>query len=328
MKICVIGGAGYIGSHVVLELIKKGNKVIVIDNLSTGLKEMVHKDAIFYNADITKKETIIKVFEKEKDIDVVMHLAAKLIVPESVKEPLKYYYNNVEGLRILLETMVDFNIKNIIFSSTAAVYGSLNKDILEETDPTCPINPYGETKIACEKMLKWVAEVHPINFCIFRYFNVAGADKSLKIGLKKDNLTHIIPVTIQTALGQRSEMTIFGDQYNTPDGTCIRDYIHVSDIASAHLLAAKYLLEKKESLLCNLGSNNGYSVKEIIHEVEKIKPVNYKMGTKRDGDSAITTASNKLAKAKLGWVPKYSLEEIIKTDMEFRIKQQQKTKNI
>lgn len=323
MKVCVIGGAGYIGSHTVYELIRDGHEVVVIDNLSTGKKEMIHKDAKFYLGDITNESSLTEIFKKECDIkpfDVVMHFAAKLIVPESVEQPLEYYYNNVEGVRIMLSVMKDFNIKNIVFSSTAAVYGEPEKDICEETDKTNPINPYGETKLADEKLIKWVCKRYNMNYCIFRYFNVAGADESLEIGLNKDNLTHIIPVTVQSALGIREKMVVFGNDYDTKDGTCVRDYIHVSDLAYAHVLGAKYLVENSKSLLVNLGSNEGYTVLEIIKEVEKYYKVNYEIGERRPGDPAKIVASNKKAKELLGWMPKRNLSDIIQSDIEYRKK--------
>ena len=323
MKVCVIGGAGYIGSHAVYELIRDGHEVIVIDNLSTGRKEMVHKDAKFYLGDITKEKELTEIFKQEcniKPFDVVMHFAAKLIVPESVEQPLEYYFNNVEGVRIMLSVMKDFDIKNVVFSSTAAVYGEPEKDICEETDKTNPINPYGETKLADEKLIKWVCERYNMNYCIFRYFNVAGADESLEIGLNKDNLTHIIPVTVQTGLGIREKMIVFGNDYDTKDGTCVRDYIHVSDLAYAHVLGAKYLVENNKSLLVNLGSNEGYTVLEIIKEVEKYYKVNYEIGDRRPGDPAKIIASNNKAKELLGWSPKRNLSDIIKSDIEYRKK--------
>ncbi|MBE6153056.1 MAG: UDP-glucose 4-epimerase GalE [Firmicutes bacterium] len=323
MKVCVIGGAGYIGSHAVYELIRDGHEVVVIDNLSTGKKEMVHKDAKFYLGDITIAENLKEIFKQEceiKPFDVVMHFAAKLIVPESVEQPLEYYYNNVEGVRIMLSVMKDFNIKNVVFSSTAAVYGEPEKEICEETDRTNPINPYGETKLASEKLIKWVCERYNMNYCIFRYFNVAGADESLEIGLNKDNLTHIVPVTVQTALGIRDKMIVFGNDYDTKDGTCVRDYIHVSDLAYAHVLGAKYLVNNNKSLLVNLGSNEGYSVLEIIKEVEKYYKVNYEIGERRAGDPAKLIASNNKAKELLGWTPKRNLSDIIKSDINYRIK--------
>ncbi len=323
MKVCVVGGAGYIGSETVYELIRNGHEVVVIDNLSTGKKEMVHKSAKFYLGDITKEEDLKHIFEQEcmiKHFDVVMHFAAKLIVPESVEKPLEYYHNNVEGLRILLSVMNDFNIKNIVFSSTAAVYGEPNKDICEESDLTKPINPYGETKLVCENMIKWVCQRYDMHYCIFRYFNVAGADETLEIGLDKSNLTHIVPITVETALGLREKMTVFGNDYNTKDGTCIRDYIHVQDLAYAHVLGAQYIFENEENLLLNLGSNNGYTVLEIIKEVEKYYKVNYEIGKRRAGDPAKIVASNKKACEKLGWKPKRTLSDIIKSDLDYRMK--------
>ena len=323
MKVCVIGGAGYIGSHAVYELIRDGHEVVVIDNLSTGLERMVHKDAKFYLGDITKKEELNNIFKKEceiKPFDVVMHFAAKLIVPESVTHPLEYYHNNVEGVRIMLEVMVENNIKNVVFSSTAAVYGEPVKPVCEEDDLTKPINPYGESKLACEKLIEWVSKAHDLNYCIFRYFNVAGADESLEIGLDKEKLTHIVPIVNEVALGKREKVMVFGDDYDTPDGTCIRDYIHVTDLAQAHILGAKYILKNNKSLLVNLGSNEGYSVMEVIKEVEKISPVKYEMDARREGDPAKLIASNKRAKEILGWEPKYKLFEIVKSDYDFRAK--------
>lgn len=323
MKVLVIGGAGYIGSHATYELIRNGHEVVVIDNLSTGLREMVHKDAKFYLGDTTFKEQMTDIFKKECDIkpfDVVMHFAAKLIVPESLSQPLQYYHNNVEGVRIMLEVMTEFNIKNVVFSSTAAVYGDPVKPICEEEDITLPINPYGASKLASEGMIKWVCNAYQMNYCIFRYFNVAGADKSLEIGLKKDHLTHLVPIVIQAALGMRDKVVVYGDDYDTKDGTCVRDYIHVSDLARAHVLGAKYLVNNHKSLLVNLGSNDGYTVKEVIEEVQKIKPVKYEIGPRREGDPAKLIASNTKAKEILGWAPIYNLKDIIETDMGFRMK--------
>lgn len=323
MKVLVIGGAGYIGSHAVYELIKDNHEVVVMDNLSTGKEYMIHKSAKFYLGDITKKEDLIDVFSKEcniKPFDVVMHFAAKLIVPESVKQPLEYYHNNIEGVRLMLEVMTEFNIKNVVFSSTAAVYGEPIKPVCEESDITIPINPYGDSKVATERMIKWVCNAYNMNYCIFRYFNVAGADESLEIGLDKPNLTHLVPIVNQVILGLKDKMMVFGDDYNTPDGTCIRDYIHVSDLARAHIMGAKYITENNKSILLNLGSNNGYSVKEVIDIASKYGNVNYEVVGRRVGDPAKLIASNTLAKEVLGWTPKYTLDDMIRTDLEFRRK--------
>ena len=318
MRVLVVGGAGYIGSHTVYELIKDHQEVIILDNLSSGYMELVHPDAKFYKGDIRVKEDIVNVFKQEK-IDVVMHFAAKIIVPESVNQPLEYYHNNVEGVRTLLEVMNEFNVKKLVFSSTAAVYGEAS-GVCKETDITQPINPYGETKLATEKMIQWVANAHGFNYVIFRYFNVAGADKSLKIGLMKDQLTHLIPVAIQGIIGLRDHLTIYGDDYPTKDGTCIRDYIHVSDLAYAHVLGARYLNGGGRSEIMNLGSNSGYTVLEVAKAVNEIAPLKYIIGPRRDGDPAELIASNDKAKNILKWIPKYTLKDIVLSDYNYRKK--------
>lgn len=323
MKVCVIGGAGYIGSHAVLELVNDGHEVVVIDNLSTGTRDAVDEKARFYLGDITNEKQLFDIFSEETLLgrfDAVMHFAAKIVVPESVSHPLEYYHNNVEGVRIMLKTMVQHGIRNVIFSSTAAVYGDVKKDICTEDDELKPINPYGESKLASERLIHWVAQAYDMNYCIFRYFNVAGAHESLKIGLKRDNLTHIIPITVQTALKLRESMVIFGDDYPTPDGTCIRDYIHVADLAFAHVLGMKYIVNENKSATINLGSSTGYSVKQVIDEVSQYFPVNYSIGPRREGDPAKLIASSERAKNLLGWTVKRTLKDIIKTDLDFRIR--------
>lgn len=318
MRVLVVGGAGYIGSHTVYELIKNHQEVIILDNLSSGYMELVHPDATFYQGDIRNKADVIRVFAKEQ-IDVVMHFAAKIVVPESVKEPLEYYYNNVEGVRVLLEVMKEFDVKKIVFSSTAAVYGEAS-GVCHEDDPTVPINPYGETKLATEKMIKWVSNAYGFHYVIFRYFNVAGADVSLKIGLMKDQLTHLIPVAIQGIIGLRDHLMIFGDDYPTKDGTCIRDYIHVSDLAYAHVLGAHYLFNGGTSETMNLGSNAGFTVKEVAEAVNAIAPLKVVIGPRRDGDPAELVASNEKAKRILKWTPKYNLKDIVLSDYLYRKK--------
>lgn len=323
MKVCVIGGAGYIGSHAVYELLRAKHEVVVIDNLSTGQRDFVPEQVPFYFGDITDQNCLSQIFTietKKKPFDVVMHFAAKLIVPESVTMPLEYYHNNVEGVRIMLAVMVEHGIKNVVFSSTAAVYGDSTKDACEEDDVLLPINPYGETKLAAEREIKWVCAAYGMQYCIFRYFNVAGADASLEIGLKKDVQTHIIPITVQTALKLRDSMVIYGDDYNTPDGTCIRDYIHITDLAKAHVLGAEYVVNQHQSGIFNLGSNSGYSVKEVVEAVEKYYPVNYSYGQRRPGDPAKLIASTKRAKEILGWKPELSLDDIVRSDIAFRQK--------
>ncbi len=318
MRVLVVGGAGYIGSHTVYELIKDGQEVVILDNLSSGYMELVHPEAKFYKADIRVKEDIKHVFDHEK-IDVVMHFAAKIVVPESVEIPLEYYYNNVEGVRILLEVMNEYNVKKIVFSSTAAVYGEAS-GVCHEDDQTLPINPYGETKLTTEKMIKWVANAHGFTYVIFRYFNVAGADASLKIGLMKDQLTHLIPVAIQGIIGIRDHLTIYGNDYPTKDGTCVRDYIHVSDLAYAHVLGAHYLQKGGQSETMNLGSNAGYTVLEVANAVNEIAPLKVVMGPRRAGDPAELIASNDKAKRILGWVPKFNLKDIVRSDYNYRKK--------
>ena len=317
MKVLVVGGAGYIGSHAVLELIKAQHEVLVFDNLSSGFQDMVAKEATLIIGDIRDKQALDQVFQKHQDIDVVMHFAAKIVVPESVEQPLEYYSNNVEGVRILLDSMQEHNIKNIVFSSTAAVYGEAS-GVCYEDDPTHPINPYGETKLATERMIKWVTEAYGMKYLIFRYFNVAGADHSLKVGLKKDQLTHLIPVAIQALIGLREKLLIYGNNYDTEDGTCVRDYIHVSDLAYAHVLGAEYLSNGGFSTTINLGSNQGYSVLDVAKTVQKLGNMQYEITERRPGDPAKLIASNDKAKAILKWTPKYGLEDIIRSDYEFR----------
>jgi UDP-glucose 4-epimerase len=317
MKVLVVGGAGYIGSHAVLELIKKQHEVIVFDNLTSGFEDMVSEQATLIIGDIRDKSALDDVFKKHNDIDVVMHFAAKIVVPESVEKPLEYYSNNVEGVRVLLESMQEHNIKNIVFSSTAAVYGEAS-GVCFEDDPTHPINPYGETKLATERMIKWVTQAYGMKYLIFRYFNVAGADQSLKVGLKKDQLTHLIPVAIQALIGLREKLLIYGDDYDTEDGTCVRDYIHVSDLAYAHVLGATYLKDGGQSTTINLGSNQGYSVLDVAKTVQKLGDMTYEITERRPGDPAKLIASNEKAKTLLHWEPKYGLEDIVNSDFEFR----------
>ena len=278
---------------------------------------MVSEQATLIVGDIRDKAALDHVFKTHNDIDVVMHFAAKIVVPESVEQPLEYYSNNVEGVRVLLESMKDHNIKNIVFSSTAAVYGEASGVCFEE-DETRPINPYGETKLATERMIKWVTQAYGMKYLIFRYFNVAGADQSLKVGLKKDQLTHLIPVAIQALIGLREKLLIYGNDYDTEDGTCVRDYIHVSDLAYAHVLGAKYLKDGGQSTTINLGSNQGYSVLDVAKTVQKLGEMKYQITERRPGDPAKLIASNEKAKTLLHWEPKYGLEDIVNSDFEFR----------
>jgi len=324
MKVLVVGGAGYIGSHTTYELIRAGHEVLVLDNLSTGSRKNVHPKARFELGDIRQKGDITRVLEAEaqtgRPIDVAMHFAAKLIVPESLGQPLAYYENNVEGLRTMLEALVDYDIRNVVFSSTAAVYGEPKTSECREDDATDPINPYGETKLACEKMIKWVAAAHGLNYCILRYFNVAGADASLEIGLDKDQLTHLVPLIMQAALGLRDKLSIFGNDYDTPDGTCIRDYVHVTDLAQAHILGAEYITKNNESVLANLGSGTGFSVKQVVDTALELFDVPFEYAPRRPGDPAKLIANIEHARTVLGWEPQHDLRSILQSDYDFRKK--------
>jgi UDP-glucose 4-epimerase len=250
----------------------------------------------------------------------VLHFAAKIVVPESVAQPLDYYHNNVEGVRVLLECVRDFGVKHFIFSSSAAVYGENKKGVCIETDETKPINPYGESKLACEKLIYWTARAHDFNYLIFRYFNVAGADESMRIGVKKDQLTHLIPICIQAAMGKREKLVIAGSDYDTPDGTCVRDYNHVTDVAIAHGLGAEYLEKNAESQIMNIGSKKGFSVLEVAEEVNRITAMRYEYGPRRDGDPAILVADASKIEGVLGYRPKFSLADMIRSDLAFRKK--------
>lgn len=305
MSILVLGGAGYIGSHAVYQLIEQGKDVVVIDNLQTGHRDAVHPKAIFYEGDIRNIDFLRTVFQ-EQSIQAVLHFAANSLVGESMAKPLQYFDNNVYGTQVLLQAMTEFNIDKIIFSSTAATYGNVTTMPITENTPTNPTNAYGETKLTMEKMIKWCEQAYGIRYVSLRYFNVAGAREDGVIGEDHTPETHLVPIILQTALGQRKEITIFGDDYNTEDGTCIRDYIHVEDLIEAHLLALKYLIDGGDSNIFNLGSNKGFSVKEMIEEARKVTghPIPAVLGERRAGDPDILIASSEKAKTILGWAPK------------------------
>lgn len=316
MKIAVLGGAGYIGSHTVYELIDRGCDVIVIDSLETGHIKAVHPKAKLYKGDIRDSEFLDNVFEKEKGIDVVIHFAAYSLVGESMTDPLKYYKNNMYGTMVLLEAMVKHGIDKIVFSSTAATYGEPEKTPILETDRTSPTNTYGETKLSMEKMFKWTGLAHGIKFVSLRYFNACGAHTNGLIGEDHSPETHLIPLILQVPNGKRDAISIFGTDYNTPDGTCIRDYIHVLDLAQAHILAAEYLMKGNDSSIFNLGNGVGHSVKQVIETAKRVTglPIKVILGERRAGDPAILIASSEKAKSVLGWKPRHDdLEEIIST---------------
>jgi UDP-glucose 4-epimerase len=312
MAILVLGGAGYIGSHTVYELIDAGRDVVVADNLLTGFKEAVHPKARFYQADIRDRKAMDSLFEKEQ-IEGVIHFAASSQVGESMSDPLKYYDNNLCGTTCLLQSMVAHGVDKIVFSSTAATYGEPEQIPILETDRTQPTNCYGETKLAMEKMMSWTSRAHGLRYVALRYFNACGAHPSGKIGEAHNPETHLIPVILQVPNGQREKLSIFGGDYPTKDGTCVRDYIHVRDLAEAHLLALEHLEKTGESGVFNLGSGDGYSVKEIIDTARRItgKEIPAKIEPRRAGDPSVLIASNKKAEEVLGWTPKRGLEEII-----------------
>jgi len=314
-KVLVLGGAGYIGSHAVARLVESGHEVVVVDNLLTGHKKAIHPSATFYEGDIRDKAFLSGVFDKEK-VEQVVHFAASSLVGESVENPLKYFNNNVYGMEVLLEVMNDHHVKEIVFSSTAATYGEPKETPISELTPTNPKNPYGESKLMMEKMMKWCDEAYGMKYVSLRYFNVAGAMPDASIGEDHHPETHLLPIILQVALKQRECLNIFGDDYPTPDGTCIRDYVHVLDLVDAHILALNYLDHHDESQIINLGSSNGFSVKELLDEAIRVtkEEIPFEMSPRRAGDPAILVASNEKAKKILGWNPTHTdIETIIST---------------
>jgi UDP-glucose 4-epimerase len=315
MKILVCGGAGYIGSHVVRALVERHYDVIVVDNFSTGHPGAVPENVPVIESDIRDPVLLKKVFE-EHSIGCVMHFCANSLVGESMEQPLKYYHNNVYGTLCLLETMVECEVKKFVFSSSAAVYGEPKELPITEESEKSPTNTYGETKLAVEKMLKWMDAAYGLKSMVFRYFNAAGADPSGEIGEDHEPETHLIPLILQTALGLREKISIFGEDYKTTDGSCVRDYIHVLDIAAAHILGMEKLMSGGDSNIYNLGDGQGFSVKEVIGKAKALTGRKFKveMAERRPGDPATLIASSEKAKQELGWSPEHSdLENIIKT---------------
>lgn len=318
----VAGGAGYIGSHMVLYLLDKGYNPIVYDNLSEGHREAV-LGGTFIEGDLSDKTKLNEVF-KSYDISAVMHFAASCYVGESVTNPAKYYKNNVVTTLNLLDTMIENNIDKFIFSSTCATYGLPQYLPLTETHPQSPVNPYGNTKLAVELILKDYAKAYDLKSVAFRYFNAAGADPQGRIGEAHDPETHLIPNVIKSALGVGEPLKIFGDDYDTPDGTCVRDYIHVLDLAQAHLLGLEKLFEGHKSDFFNLGNGEGYSNKQVIETVEKIsqRKVEYSFAPRREGDPPTLIGSSKKAFEQLNWKPEYaSLDKIVETAWNWHKKQ-------
>ena len=314
MSILVCGGAGYIGSHMVAELLENNQDVVILDNLEKG-----HKDALLggklYVGDLRDKEILNKVFTENK-IEAVIDFAAYSLVGESMTEPLKYFNNNVYGTINLLEAMKDHNVKYIVFSSTAATYGEPKFIPIAEDSDTIPTNAYGESKLLVEKILRWCDHAYGIKFTALRYFNAAGAHINGKIGEDHSPETHLIPIILDVALGNRDKIMMFGDDYDTVDGTCVRDYIHVSDLASAHSLALKRLMNGGDSAIYNLGNGTGFSVKEVVDVARRVTghPIPAEVAPRRAGDPATLIASSERAIKYLGWEPKFNdLETIIST---------------
>ena len=315
MRLLVLGGAGYIGSHTAVELLESGHEVVIVDSLVTGYEAAVPEGASFYQGDIRDYDFLNDLFKKEA-IDAVIHFAAFSLVGESVTDPLKYYENNLYGTKVLLKAMIDNGVNKIVFSSTAATYGEPENIPILEDDRTCPTNPYGETKLAMEKMMKWSANAYGLKYVSLRYFNACGAHKSAKIGEAHNPESHLIPLVLQVPNGKRESVSIYGTDYDTPDGTCIRDYIHVTDLAKAHILAVEYLMKGGESNVFNLGNGVGYSVREVIETARRVTghPIPAVEIPRRAGDPARLVASGEKAKTVLGWEPKItSLEDIIRS---------------
>ena len=315
MAILVCGGAGYIGSHAVHVLVEKGEQVVIVDNLQTGHRGALNPAAKFYEGDIRDASVLDRIFTENK-IEAVIHFAANSLVGESMEKPLLYFNNNVYGMQVLLEAMVRHGVDKIVFSSTAATYGEPKRVPIHEDDETCPTNTYGETKLTMEKMMKWVSRANGVRYVSLRYFNAAGALPDGSIGEDHKTETHLIPLILQVPTGRRDHITVFGDDYPTPDGTCLRDYIHVVDLADAHVLALEYLRKGGASDIFNLGNGQGFSVKEMIAAAEKAtgRSIKVEIGARRAGDPAQLIASSEKARTVLGWKPQFTdVEQVIGT---------------
>jgi len=322
MAILVCGGAGYIGSHMVAALVEKGYDTIVVDNLDMGHPSAVWPGATFYEADVRDANQMGKIF-KANEIDAVVNFAAHMVVPESVENPAKYYDNNITGTLTLLNLMQKHGVKKLVFSSSASVYGIPETVPITEDMPTAPISPYAETKLAAEKIFKWYDNAYGLKYVALRYFNVAGAHESADIGEDHDPESHLIPMCIQAAQGKIALFKLYGDDYETPDGSCIRDYVHVMDLADAHILALKKLERKPVSATYNLGSQHGFSNKEIIAKVKEItgKDFPVEVNPRRPGDPPTLIASSQKIRNELGWNPtRTTIETIISTAWAWHLK--------
>ena len=315
MTVLVTGGAGYIGSHMVLRLADAGQAVVVLDNLTTGFDWAIDHRATFVQGNAGDIELVTRLIA-EHGITEIVHFAGSIVVPESVSDPLKYYANNTATSRNLIEAAVKSGVKHFIFSSTAAVYGMTGLAPVVETTPLNPMSPYGRSKLMTEWMLADVAAAHPMTYGVLRYFNVAGADPGKRSGQSTPLATHLVKVACQTALGQREKMDIFGTDYETPDGTCVRDYIHVTDLIAAHALLLKHLRAGGESTTLNCAYGQGYSVRQVVDTVRAVSGVNFRAdeGPRRAGDPASITATGEKVRSLLGWVPQHDdLTEIVES---------------
>lgn len=321
MKVLVTGGAGYIGSHVTYQLMQKGHQVVVIDNLSTGKKESV-LDAELIVGDIGDLPLVDKLI-KQKGIEAILHFAGNIVVPESVENPLKYYANNTKNSLELIRLAHQNKIDKFIFSSTAAVYGMPESGVCHEQTPTIPINPYGRSKLMTEWMLEDLAYSSTFRYVALRYFNVAGAHVGGLLGQCSPLSTHLIKVACETSLGKRESMAIFGTDYDTKDGSCVRDYIHIDDLAHAHILALEFLANGGQSQILNCGYGHGHTVKEVIETVKRISGVDFKVieSARREGDSPFLISQANKIKEVLGWKPKYNdLDLMVKTARDWEAK--------
>ncbi|HUZ67782.1 MAG TPA: UDP-glucose 4-epimerase GalE [Beijerinckiaceae bacterium] len=306
MSVLVTGGAGYIGGHMVLDLLDAGEDVVVLDNLSTGFRWAVPDRVDFVLGDFGDSALVSALLQR-RQIESIVHFAAKIVVPESVADPLGYYENNTAKARALIECAVRGGVKNFVFSSTAAVYGDPEANPVTEDERLKPMSPYGRSKLMVEWMLEDTAKAHDLRYVVLRYFNVCGADPQGRAGQSTENATHLIKVAVQSALGMRAGMEVFGSDYPTPDGTCLRDYIQVTDLVRAHMDALAYLRANGASLVCNVGYQRGYSVLEVIDAVKRVSGVDFpvKISARRPGDPAAIIAGNARVRYELGWSPRF-----------------------
>jgi UDP-glucose 4-epimerase len=307
MAVLVTGGAGYIGSHMALELLDHGENVVILDNLSTGLRRLAPDDATFVPGDIGD-DALLDNLLPNYEIESILHFAGSIVVPESIEDPLGYYYNNTVKSRALMAAAVRHGVKNFIFSSTAAVYGTPEQVPVAEGAPKAPISPYGSSKLMTEQMLADAGAAHPLRYCALRYFNVAGADPHARSGQSSPKATHLIKVASEVVTGQRPFMSVFGTDYPTPDGTCIRDYIHVTDLVRAHWHALQYLRDGGENIAMNCGYGRGSTVLEVIETVKRISGVDFevRMASRRAGDPSELVAGTALIHERLPWEPEFA----------------------